>query len=234
MRVSNVFKVFAAAVVVMAVFASFSEAQTRRKKTVKKPVPVATPTPPLGDAQIISQANDRELLDPVNVLPIQKQEDPPIDPNAQKIKDLNARIKKLEAARTNEYDEQQKRLLLNLDILTRAEQRSESLRKQLFEMIEKENSVKTRLDQIESDLRPEAISRSSIFSGSMKPEEIRELRQKSLDSERRNLQSLLTDIQSTRESIAVTLVKSDMLVDKLRLKLEKDIDGALSAEDPEN
>ncbi len=101
-------------------------------------------------------------------------------------------------------------------------------------MIEKENSVKTRLDQIESDLRPEAISRSSIFSGSMKPEEIRELRQKSLDSERRNLQSLLTEIQSTRESIAVTLVKSDMLVDKLRLKLEKDIDGALSAEDPEN
>lgn len=231
---SSVLKIFAVALVVIGTISTVSEAQTRRKKPAKKPVPVATSTPPIGDAQIISQAGDREMLDPVTVVPVQKQDDPPVDPNVQKIKDLNALIKKLEAARTNEYDEQQKRLLLNLDILTRAEQRSESLRRQLFEMIEKENSVKTRLDQIESDLRPEAISRASVFSGSMKPEEIRELRQRSLDSERRNLQSLLTEIQTTRESIAVTLVKSDLLVDKLRVKLEKDIDGALSADDREN
>lgn len=234
MRVSNAFKVFAAVLLVMAAFSSFSEAQTRRKKTVKKPVPVATPTPPIGDAEIISRADDRVLVEPGTVIQPDKKEDPPVDPNVQKIKDLNARLKKLEAGRVNEYDEQQKRLLLNLDILTRAEQRSESLRKQLFEMIEKENSVKTRLDQIASDLRPEAISRSSIFSGSMKPEEIRELRQKSLDSEKRNLEALLSEIQATRANIAVTLVKSDFLVDKLRLKLEKDIDGALAADDPEN
>jgi len=234
MRVSNAFKVFAALLLVMAAFSSFSEAQTRRKKTVKKPVPVATPTPPIGDAEIISRADDRVLVEPGTVIQPDKKEDPPVDPNVQKIKDLNARLKKLEAGRVNEYDEQQKRLLLNLDILTRAEQRSESLRKQLFEMIEKENSVKTRLDQIASDLRPEAISRSSIFSGSMKPEEIRELRQKSLDSEKRNLEALLSEIQATRANIAVTLVKSDFLVDKLRLKLEKDIDGALAADDPEN
>ena len=234
MKVSSVLKVFAAVLLVTAAFSSFSEAQTRPKKTVKKAVPVATPTPPIGDAEIISRADDRVLLEPGTVIKQDKKDDTPADPNVQKIKDLNARIKKLEAARTNEYDEQQKRLLLNLDILTRAEQRSESLRKQLFEMIEKENSVKTRLDQIASDLRPEAISRSSIFSGSMKPEEIRELRQKSLDSERRNLESLLAEIQATRANIALTLTKSDMLVDKLRLKLEKDIDGALSADDPQN
>lgn len=234
MRLSNVFKLFAISFVAIAAFSSLSEAQTKRNKPVKKTVATATPTPPVGEAQIISQANDRELLDPVTVVPIQKQDEPVADPNLQKIKDLTSRIKKLESTRVNEYDEQQKRLLLNLDILTRAEQRSESLRKQLFEMIEKENSVKTRLDQIDSDLRPEAIQRSSIFSGSMKPEEIRELRQKSLDSERRNLQTLLSEIQRTRENIAFTLSKSDMLVDKLRLKLEKDIDGALAAEVPEN
>lgn len=234
MRISNVFKVFAAVLLVTAAFSSFSEAQTGRKKTVKKIVPVATPTPQTGEAEIISRADDRILLEPGTTIQTDKPADPPVDPNVQKIKDLNARIKKLEAARTNEYDEQQKRLLLNLDILTRAEQRSESLRNQLFEMIEKENSVKTRLDQINSDLRPEAISRSSVFSGSMKPEEIRELRQRSLDSEKRNLESLLSEIQTTRAGIAATLVKSDFLVDKLRLKLEKDIDGALAADDPEN
>lgn len=235
MRISNVFKLFAAVIVVMAAFSSFSEAQTRRKKPVTRTAAVTQPTPPIGEAEIISRANDREFVDPVTVVPVvQKQEEPTVDTNAQTVKDINARLKKLEQGRINEYDEQQKRLLLNLDILTRAEQRSESLRKQLFEMIEKENSVKTRLDQIASDLRPETISRSAAFSGSMRPEEVRELRQKSLDSEKRNLESLLTEIQSTRASLALTLTKSDMLVDKLRLKLEKDIDGALAADEPEN
>lgn len=230
-------RVFLSAFVIVAavfVFSTSSDAQTRRKKATVKPVRVVSPTLPNGDAQIVSQASDQNLLDPATITSVQPSFETQIDPNVQKIKDLNSRIKKLEAARTNEYDEKQKRLLLNLDILTRAEQRSESLRKQLFEMIEKENSVKTRLDQIESDIRPEAISRSSMFAGSMKPEEIREMRQKSLDSERRNLQTLLTEIQNTRTNIGFTLEKSDMLVDKLRLKLEKEIDDSFKTEEPEN
>ncbi len=215
------------------VLSAGSDAQTRRKRTSIKATPVVSPTPPVGDAQIISQVSDQNLLDPatLNTLPTQPLVE--VDPNIQKIKELNSRIKKLEAARTNEYDEGQKRLLLNLDILTRAEQRSESLRKQLFEMIEKENSVKSRLDQIASDLRPEAIQRSANFAGTLRPEEIRELREKSLDSERRNLEALLTEIQNTRTNIAATLQKSDILVDKLRLKLEKDIDDSFIIKDEE-
>ena len=38
-------------------------------------------------------------------------------------------------------------MLLNLDILTRSEQRAETLRKQLYEAIEKESTIKTRLDR---------------------------------------------------------------------------------------
>jgi hypothetical protein len=60
---------------------------------------------------------------------------------------LNARIKSLESGSRNQYDEKQKRLLLNLDILSRAESRAESLRKQLFEIVEKEATVRTRLEQ---------------------------------------------------------------------------------------
>ena len=222
-------------VVIAAVFvlSTGADAQTRRKPATIRATPVVSPTPPLGDAQIISQASDQNFLDPATLNTHPTQPLVEADPNVQKIKDLNSRIKKLEAARTNEYDEGQKRLLLNLDILTRAEQRSESLRKQLFEMIEKENSVKSRLDQISSDLRPEAIQRSANFAGTMRPEEIRELRQKSLDSERRNLDALLIEIQSTRTNIASTLQKSDILVDKLRVKLEKDIDDSFIVKDEE-
>jgi chromosome segregation ATPase len=125
------------------------------------------------------------------------------------------------------YDEKQKRLLLNLDILTRAEQRSESLRKQRFDLLEKENSIQTRLDQIEIDIRPENIERQVAVMGTLRPEEIREAKQKSLDSERKNLQALLAQVQSTRGSLDQTVDKAEQLVQKLRVALEADIDKTL-------
>jgi predicted nucleic acid-binding Zn-ribbon protein len=117
--------------------------------------------------------------------------------------------------------------------VTRAEQRSESLRKQLFDMIEKENAVKTKLDSLEYDLRPEVIDRNQAFIGSLRPEEIRAARRKSLESERANLQSLLTEIQKTRASLDASLQRSDALVERLRTKFEKEIDTALD-DDSEN
>ena len=206
-----------------------ARAQKKTPKTTRRPVVTATPIPLTG-AEIISQAGQSELLDPNATIAAETPKEPvetTVDPNAQRVKELTARVKKLEASKTNEYDDQQKRLLLNLDILTRAEQRSESLRKQLFEMIEKENTVRSRLTQLDSDMRPESIDRSSMFSGSMKPEEIREMRRKSLDTEKRNMQALLTEIQTTRDGLQATLTRSDLLVEKLRLKLERDIDTAL-------
>jgi hypothetical protein len=150
---------------------------------------------------------------------------------------LGNRIKNLETGRIDQKaadpDQKQKRLLLNLDILTRAEQRSESLRKQVFEMLEKENVVKTKLDSLEYDLKPEVIERSTALIGSLRPEELRASRRKSLESERANLQMMLTEIQRNRTSLEISLQRADLLVDKLRNKFEKEIDTALE-EEPKN
>lgn len=198
--------------------------------TKQKAKPLATPVPVLTAAEIISRADD--MGGPV----VQKPEYKPAEKKASdspNVTELVERIRKLEAGQGSTYDEKQKRLLLNLDILTRAEQRSESLRKQLFEMIEKENAVKSRLDQLEFDSRPEMIERSLQMAGSMKPEEIRESRRRSLIAEKANLNVLLTEIQSTRASLAANLVKSDQIVEKLRNKLEKDIDDAIMKDEPD-
>jgi hypothetical protein len=120
--------------------------------------------------------------------------------------------------------------MLNLDILTRAEQRAETLRKQLFEMIDKENQIKTRLDQIENDIRPEMLERSVAFAGSLRPEELRDNRRKNLEVDRNNLQKLLTEIQNTKSSLELNVQKADTLVEKLRFRLEKEIDKALADE----
>jgi hypothetical protein len=192
----------------------------------KKPTPKPLATPPtLTGAEIIGQAADYTEPQPT---PEQATVPRTGGTNTVKIKDLNDRVNKLEADKKTGYDEKQRLLLLNLDILTRAEQRSEALRKQVFEMIEKENTIKTRLDQIEYDIRPEVIDRNTIqIAGSLRPEEVRENRRKTLDGERRNLQSLLTQIQNTHASLDAASARADQLVDKLREKLEKDIDDAL-------
>ncbi|MBL8182941.1 MAG: hypothetical protein JNL64_15185 [Blastocatellia bacterium] len=217
-------RVFVVGMALLLIGGLSADGQTRRTGSPKKPTPTPTPRV-LSGAEIISQSNDGVLLEPNT--PLAQQKEPEVvveDPNVAKVKELAARIKKLESNRVNEYDEQQKRLLLNLDILTRAEQRSESLRKQLFEMIEKENSLRARLTQLETDLRPEAIDRSAAFSGSLRPEEVREIRKKALQSEKANIQSLLTEITNAKDSIQNTLTRADQLVEKLRFRLEGDID----------
>ena len=102
------------------------------------------------------------------------------------------------------------------------------------EMIEKENSIKSRLEQSEIDIRPESINRTLQMAGSMKPEEIRESRRKSLEAERGNLNSLLFEIQSTRANINLNLQKANEMVEKLRTKLEKDIDESFLKDDNEH
>ena len=225
----------AAALGFTALLPADSYAQTRRprKKAAVKRKPIPAPVLPVGSAEIISQSGQE-----LETLPLTS---PPIDttPGAtsgssddEGIKELRARIKKLEASKPNEYDEKQKRLLMNLDILTRAEQRSEAIRKQLFDLTEKEATLRTRLDQIAIDMRPEMIQRASVtFSGSMRPEELRDMREKTLKAEQRNLQSLYDQIQTNRVTLEQSLTRADALVERLRTKLEKDIEDSLK--DPE-
>ncbi len=210
-------------VLFIGIFASSMAAQKPRTK----PKPLATP-PVVTGAEIISQAGD--YVDPTPE-PVEEKPAKPATTNAAKIKDLNDRVKKLEDGKKNDYDERQRRLLMNLDILTRAEQRTESLRKQLFEMIEKENSINARLEQINFDIRPEIIERSLQIAGSMKPEEVRENRRKSLAAERANLQALLTQIQVAHASLDASLQRAEQMVQKLRAKAEKDIEDSLQKDE---
>ena len=208
-----------------------TDAQTKkRKKTTQIVVPQPTP-PPLGVPIIISRAEDipseTQVIVPQNLPePTPTMEDK-IDEVNSGIKDLKTRVKSLESTKQNQYDEKQKRLLLNLDILSRAEQRAENLRKQLYDFIDKENSLKTRVEQIENDSRPEMIERSIALVGTLHPEELRDARKKNLQIEKTNLEALLTQIVANRTNLEVNVQKSDALVEKLRTKLEKDIDDAL-------
>lgn len=215
-------------------------AQKKKRKSNQNVQPIVSTTPGQTLPIIISRAEDIpseaqsapvQTIVPPAETPTETVDDK-IDASNKQIKDLNKRIKTLESTQKNEYDEKQKRLLLNLDILSRAEQRAESLRKQLFEIIEKESTVKSRLDQLQFDSRSENIERVASLAGSLRPEEIRDQRKKSLDAERKNLEGLLTQIQNNRAVLQLSVDKADSLVEKVRTKMEKDIDDALAEDKP--
>jgi len=206
-------------------------AQTRRRR----PRPAATPVPTISGAEIISQAG--ELQDPNAPLatdsPRPSSTPKPPSATATRLNDLDARLKRVEGGTAADPDARQKHILLNLDILARAEQRADNIRKQVFELIEKENSLQKHLEEISYEIQPEVIERQLQLGGSLRPEEVRENRRKQLEAEQTNTQNLLTQVQSTRASLEASLAKADDMVEKLRAKLEKDIDDTFLKDGPE-
>lgn len=212
---------------------SAADGQTKKKKR-RAPTPVVTavPTAVTGDASVVSRADDlSDLIPAANDAATRSTVTTDVDPTTRSMDDLRDRIRALEKIGKNDTDAKQKRLSLSLDIVTRAEQRSDTLRKQLFEMIEKENTISGRVDAIDADIRPEAIERQVAIAGSLRPEELRAMRRKSLELEKANLQALLTEVRRNKASIEQNLQKADLLVDRLRARLEKEIDTALADDD---
>jgi hypothetical protein len=199
-------------------------------QATRRPTPQPTVTPPRTEPVIISRADDFPEdpgLPERTIIQAGTQAD---DATVRRLEELLERIKTLESGRKNDLEEKRRRLLLNLEILTKAEQRSESLRKQLFEMIEKESTLQARLDVIEIELRPDAIDRSVAFAGSLRPEELRETRRRTLAAERTSIQSMMLQVQRNRSNLDLNIQRADDLVERLRTILEKDIDSALDQE----
>jgi hypothetical protein len=127
-------------------------------------------------------------------------------------------------------DERQKRIAQNLDLLSRTEQRAETMRKQLIELTEKETAFRTRMMQIDEDMRPDSIDRSLIVGsvGTTRTSEIRDTRRRVLDNERRGVESLLNQTSQSRARLEEDVRQADALVARMRMRLlpliEKEID----------
>jgi hypothetical protein len=235
MNYKNLLKIIAVLVFgFLFVLISFGQTKPRRA------TPKATPTPNVRslEPEIVSRNDDNIVVlpKPSPTPEFEYSDDPSerliqkIDKISERLKTLSTRVGTLETQPKVETDAQQKKILLRLDILSRAEQRSESLRKQLFDLIEKENDTKTRLDDSEYQSRSEVIERSGTAIGSLRPEDVREQRKKMLETQKTNYRALLSQIQQSRANLEDSVAKADALVMKLREKLEAEIDSALTDE----
>src|SRR5207253_2285229 len=91
--------------------------------------------------------------------------------------------------------EEQQRTLVNLERLSRAEQRAETLRAQLRDVQAKQDELQARADQVTEALRPENIERATAAYGTTRPEEVRDMRRHQLENEQHRIQDQLNTLE---------------------------------------
>jgi hypothetical protein len=115
--------------------------------------------------------------------------------------------------------QQNDRTLIDMERLTRAEQRAESLRSQQVDVEGKLADLQSKLEVIEYQLRPENIERAGGY-GTVHPEEAREARRRQLENERTRVLAQIKILETSRDRLATSVVTADAEVDSLRRKIE--------------
>lgn len=117
---------------------------------------------------------------------------------------------------------EQQRSLINLERLTRAEQRAESLRTQLRDVTDKEFALQERAAQIEEDVKPESIERRAALTGTLRPAELREQIQRSLERERERVRAQLQLLATSRTRLEGAVTSADTEVERIRALIDAD------------
>ena len=123
--------------------------------------------------------------------------------------------------------EQTQRSLVDLERLSRAEQRSSQLHSELLDVQGKEGEQQARLQDIEFALKPENIERATAGYGTTHPEEIREQRRKQLEAEKDRVQKQLQHFAEARARLETAVAATDTEVDTLRKKLDAADEAAI-------
>jgi len=123
--------------------------------------------------------------------------------------------------------EESQRSLVDLERLSRAETRSAALRAELRDVQAKETDLQARAEQLDYDLKPENIERSTSGYGTTHPEELREQRRRQLESEKQRVQKQLDQLAISHSRLDEAIATSDAEVDRLRKKLDAADEAAI-------
>lgn len=227
------FALFIAVVFLVGLCVTDADAQRRRKRRVRTvPRPVIT-NPEIAPAGSESIGPDGERIistadeTPTEGDPIPQTTGAPktrgqANTNPQSMQ-RTINVLSSEVNKLNEKLDQMKetdRSHLDMERLTRAEQRAENVRAQLLDVESKLADLQPKLEQIEYGLKPEVIERSAAGFGTVRPEEVRESRRRQLESEKARVQAQIRILESSRTRLEAAIITADGEVDRLRRRLE--------------
>ena len=204
-----------------------TDAQRRRKRRVRRaPRPVITNpaiAPPGseqdgGSERIISTADENPAdTNETGTQPKKKKSgeanmQQTIDALSNQVNRLNDKLSQMQ---------ENERSLIDMERLTRAEQRAESIRAQMLDTESKLADLQARMDQVDYSLKPENIDRSIAGYGTVHPEEARDSRRRQLENEKARLQAQITLLENSRTRLQASLSTAEAEVDLLRRRMDQ-------------
>jgi len=217
------FAVIVLAICLIGLFLVDSSAQKRRRKSrTRRPSTPRITNPAIYEPPANDNANDNS-----NSSGSAATTNANADPEAMKqtIRDLSSQVNQLNTKISSM--EQSQRTLVDLERLSRAEQRSADLWKQLREVEGQQSDLQSRLEEIDYNLRPENIDRAVAGFGSMRPEELREQRRKSLENEKLRIQKQLDQLAADHSRLEMAIAGADADVERIRKRLDAADQAAL-------
>jgi hypothetical protein len=206
-------------------------AQRRKRRSRRATTAVATPSPtPIpddgsdpSDPRIISTADQPTAGTQTGRRPRPKPASTPAPETdaevlRRTITDLSGQLNKLND-KLNQVEEQQ-RSLVDLERLSRAEQRAETFRVQLRDVQQKESDIQGQLDQIEYALQPENIDRAVGMIGTTHPEEVRDQRRRQLEAQRTKIKAQYDQLEQSRVRLEAAIASADQEVTALRTRID--------------
>lgn len=189
-----------------------SNAQKRKRK--RRPSSPQITNPEIYQPPQTENTNSNNSADP-NASP-----SPTPDPESMKktINTLSNQVDKL-TDKLNQMEESQ-RSLVDLERLSRAEQRSLQLRAEQRDVQAKTGELEVRLEDAEFALKPENVERATAVYGTTRPEEVRAQRRKQLETERDRVTKQLEQLRASDAHLTQAIATSDAEVDRLQKKLD--------------
>jgi DNA repair exonuclease SbcCD ATPase subunit len=223
-------------VLLVSIFVVDAGGQTRRKRRPRRATPRPVITNPViappGEEQAPGTESER-LISTVEETPSETGETtaatPPKKGKATPKKNSDdAKMQDTINSLSNQVDklndklsqmQENDRSLIDMERLTRAEQRAESLRVQQLDVEGKLADLQSRLEQTEYLLKPENIERAAGF-GTVHPEEARATRRRQLENEKTRTQAQIKILETSKTRLETAVSTADAEVDALRQRLE--------------
>jgi chromosome segregation ATPase len=139
------------------------------------------------------------------------------DPGAT-IRSLSSQVDKL----TNKISQMEvsQRNLIDLERLSRAEQRSAALWKELRDVEAKQADLQARAEELAYAVKPENIERSISGYGTTRPEELREQRRQQLQNEKLRVEKQLEQLAANHTRLEQAIAAADAEAERLRKRLD--------------
>jgi hypothetical protein len=185
--------------------------KTRKQRRNSTASTAPRPASETTDPQIVGSSASSQSTQPANTT----------QQNADALRETVDRLSSQITVLTEKLNQVQnkERSTFDLDRLSRAEQRADSLRMQLSQVIEREANLRMRIEQINFEMLPDNIERRSALNGSLRPELVREQTRRQLEIEKQSVQAQLDNAVITRTQLENSIASIDIEIHQIRARL---------------